>query len=452
MMNRKLIARDVFGIFQREAELLAALDESIAANEIVVAVDAWAQADDLKIPRTLQQQNTPVAELSRANWSDPEQLADEVVPFLGQLCTFWENVYCAHESAINRFRSASSGGAPYCFYLRSFRHVVASDDNDRDIRVAIYPITTGLDFALEQALSRACRAINPVSCLHTDDLALLAGEWSLPAIRVHGHNWQEPIKNAIRGGKAIVFYVGAPSEGTDVELAAIRKARLRDRTILVYEYDTHLPADAGEFAARFSLAEFLTSPKRPLTARLTAKARARVTELMNDAFKSPAPSKTLLDLRCAVVDPDLTKELPGTVNRHNVLCITPTNLSSFACYVVGFPDTVRNWEEIAMRPASRNAKSGAANLHQLQVTANYAWGGAVALGLTASIAAATGFRVVFSNFSRLTGAKAKAKRKVASLDVLTIAARFDALTTNHQWREQISEWSSMIESDALPLP
>jgi hypothetical protein len=446
-----LIARDVIGIFQQEAELLSALDETVAANDFVMAVDAWEPADDFKIPRTLQR-DFAFHELSDADWSDPEQLADEVVPALANVCTFWENVYCAHESAIDRFRAASRGEAPYCFYLRNFDHVVASDDDDPDIRVTLYHVTKELDYALEQAISRERRAINPVSCLNTDDLALLAGKWSVPAIRVHGHNWREPVKNAIRGAKVIVIYIGAPSEGTDVELAAIREARLRHRTILVYKDAAHIPADAGEFAARFSVPEFLTSPKHPLTARLTAKARARVTELMSDAFQSPAAPKSLLALRCAVVDPDLAKELPGTVDRDNVLCVTPANLSAFACYVVAFPNAVRDWEAIAMRPASRKPQSGAVNVDPLQSTAKYAWGGAVALGLTASIAAATGLRVVFSNFSRITGSKAKARRKAASLDVLRIAARFDTLTTNHQWREQIGEWSSMIKNDALASP
>jgi hypothetical protein len=173
---------------------------------------------------------------------------------------------------------------------------------------------------------------------------------------------------------------------------------------------------------------------------------------MSDAFEPPAAPKSLLGLRCSVVDPDLTKDLPGTVDRENLLCVTPANLSAFACYVVGFRDAVRDWEAIATRSASRKAKPGVANVAELQATAKFAWGGAVALGLTASIAAATGLYVIFSSYRRLTGAKAKAKRKSATLDVLRIAARFDALTTHHQWREQIAEWNSMIENDALPLP
>ena len=445
-----LTARDVVGIFQQEAEFLSALDETVAADHVVIAVDAWEPADEFKIPRTLQR-DFAFHELSDADWSDPEQLADQVVPALGNLCTFWENVYGAHESAIDRFRAASRGGTPYCFYLRNFDHVVTSDDEDPDIRLTLYHATKELDYALEQAISRAGRAINPVSCLNTDDLAFLAGAWPVPAIRVHGHNWQEPVKNAIRGAKVILFYIGAPSEGTDIELAAIREARLRHRTILVYRDAAHIPDDAGEFAARFSVAEFLTSPKRPLTARLTAKARSRLTELMSDAFESRAALTSLLALRCAVVDPEFTKKLPGTVDRDNVLCVTPANLSAFACYVVGFPNAVRGWEAIALRAASRKAKSGATNVDELQATGKYAWGGAIALGLTASIAAATGLQVVFSNLSRIRGSKARARRKAASLDVLRIAARFDALTTNHQWCEQIGEWSSMIESDALPL-
>jgi hypothetical protein len=446
-----LTAQDVVGIFRQEVELLSALDETVAADEFVIAVDAWELADDFKTPRTLQR-NFAFHELAAADWSDPEQLADEVVPALDNLCTFWENVYGAHESAIDRFRAAYSGGAPYCLYLRNFDHVVLSDDDDPDVRVTLYHVTKELDYVLEQAISRARPTINAVSCLNTDDMAIMAGEWSLPAIRVHGHNWQEPVTSAIRGAKVIVFYIGASSEGTDVELAAIRKARLRERTILVYKDAAHLPADGNKFADRFSLSEFLTSPDKPLTTRMTAKATSRVTELMNDAVKSRRVSKSLLTLRCDVIDPELTKELPDTVSKDNVLCVTPANLSAFACYVVSFPDAVRGWEAIATRAVSGNAKSGALNVGQLRATARYAWGGAVALGLTASIAATTGLLVVFSNLSRIRSAKAKARRKAASLDVLGIAARFDALTTNHQWREQINEWSSMIETDTLPVP
>jgi hypothetical protein len=444
-----LTAREIVGIFEQEAEFLSVLDETVGASDVVFAVDAWEPADVFQTPRTLQR-GFAFNELSAANWSDPEQLADQIVPALDNLCTFWENVYGAHESAIDRFRTASRGGTPYCFYLRNFDHVVTSHDSDFDIRITLHHVTKELDFALQQAISRAGGAINPVSCLHTDDLAFYAGASPGPAIRVHGHNWQEPVKNAICGAKVIVFYIGAPSEGTDIELAAIREARLRHRTILVYRDAADIPDDVGEFAARFSVAEFLTSPKRPLTARLTAKARSRLTELMSDAFESRAASPSLLNLRCAVVDPELTKELPGTVDRDNVLCITPANLSAFACYVVGFPNAVRGWEAMAVRAASRKAESGA-NVDGLQANARYAWGGAFALGLTASIAAATGLHIVFTNLSRIRDAKARARRKAASLDVLRIAARFDALTTNHQWREQIKEWSSMIESDALPL-
>lgn len=223
---------------------------------------------------------------------------------------------------------------------------------------------------------------------------------------------------------------------------------------LVYRDAAHLPDDAGEFAVRFSVAQFLTSPTRPLTARLTAKAMSRMTELMSDAFEPREASPSLLALRCAVVDPELTKELPVNGSTGTIYSVShrrtsprlPATLSASRTRCAAGEDCIVVWIPGSQSPAQQTWRS-------FRPTRDMP---AAARPLRRSLHPSQRLPAFMSfspllNMSRIRDAKGRARRKAASLDVLRIAARFVRLTTRHQWRQQINEWSSMIESDALPL-
>ena len=138
----------------------------------------------LDLPRSLQTFNTQVVEILNADWGNPTTLAS-IGPHLENLCEFWENIHQAHAAAMNIFEAAQTRSAPYCLYLRSFSRV-------SDVEVAVpqgravgYVNDQRLDRNIARALADRASILNPVTCLHTDDLGLLAGEWILPSFRVH---------------------------------------------------------------------------------------------------------------------------------------------------------------------------------------------------------------------------------------------------------------------------
>src|SRR5512134_336468 len=165
-----LTARQVLEELNENQELLAECDEFLAERGYAFCVDGGAEAGRLNVPRSLRNYNTQIIEIFNSNWADPETLANQVLPYLENLCTYWENVHHAHQLALTRFREAASGGPGYCLYLRSFAHVFQTEVDEAEGRAVAYLNTQGLDRNVAHALASEGEALPSVTCHHADDM------------------------------------------------------------------------------------------------------------------------------------------------------------------------------------------------------------------------------------------------------------------------------------------
>jgi hypothetical protein len=441
-----LTAQQVAQVLKQREALLSECDEFLAARDYVFCVDAWVQADKLDVPLSLHHFNTQIIEIFNADWSDADTLTNAVLLYLENLCEYWENVHRAHQGALACFRAAAAGGPGYCLYLRSFAHVFLTDVDTPEGRAVAYLNTEGLDRNVAHALA-AEAALNPISCLHPDDMALLEGQWLLPSFRVHNHDWRAALTEAIGSAKALVFYLGETSRGTAFEIEEIRRAGLRHRTILVYEGEQHLIDDSKEFAGAFALTEFVAAGDDPLGTRLKKRAKQRLAQLMGDDYEPPAPSESLCNLPCNVVDPGVPINLPANIDPAKTFCITPDNLTAFAWYMTGLPDAMLGWNTISRRLYEDKRGPDRDEFNNLQRDTIMACLGAASLGLTASMSGAIGLRAIVANLVQVPDPKKRALRKNAFLRVLDIADRFDDLTSTRSWRARNDKWRSAIREN-----
>ena len=444
-----LTARQVAQALKEREALLSGCDEFLALRDYAFCVDAHVRAETLNVPLSLRHPNTQIIEVFNADWSDPGSLINEVLPYLDNLCEYWENVHHAHQEALACFRRAAAGGPGYCLYLRSFTHVFQIDVDTPVGRAVGYLNNQGLDRNVAHSLSAEASTFNTVSCLHPDDMALLEGRWLLPSFRVHNHDWKPALSDAIGSSKVLVFYLGASSDGTAFELEEIRRARLRHRTILVHEREQALPRDAAEFAGSFSLTEFVASGADPLETRLKKRAKQQLAQMMSDDYSPPVPSERLCDLPCNVVDPGVPIDLPANIDPSKTFFITPDNLTAFAWYVVGLPDAMLGWNAVSRRLYEEKRGPDLAELNDLQRNVIMACLGASSLGLTASMSLAIGLRVIVANLVQVSTPARKVKRKAAYLRILDLADRFDDLTSSRAWRARNEEWRSSIKEDVF---
>jgi hypothetical protein len=428
-------------------EFLSQNDEFIAERDFAMCVDAWVEVGTLNVPLSLRHFNTQIIEVFNANWSDTDILIGSVMPYLENFCNYWENVYNAHEAALSIFRGVNEGQPGYCLYLRSFEHVFHSDIDLEETRAVIYFNNEALDRNVAHALAAEAFILKPIACLHPDDMALLEGKWLLPSFRVHDHDWKKILSEAIRSGKIIVFYLGASSQGTEFELEEIRRMGLLHRTILVYEHINNLPADVAEFADNFSLTEFVKAGEDPMKTRLTSKAKKRLTELSTDKYNPPVLSDLLFNLPCNVVDPRVPIELPKNIDPAKTICITPDNLTAFAWYMTGLPNSMIGWNRIDRKLYEKKQSLTVKEVNNQLRNVTMACLGASSIGLTASISGAIGLRVITCNLVMVPDLKKKAKRKEAFLNILDIADRFDDLTLRRFWHARNNMWRSAIMED-----
>jgi hypothetical protein len=443
----ELTAQQVAELLSQREALLSECDEYLAARNYAFCVDAWVEAKTLNVPLSLRHPNTQIIEIFNADWSDPDTLTNHILPYLENLCEYWENVHRAHEAALTIFRAAAHGGPGFCLYLRSFSHVMQTAVDAPEGRAVAYLNTEALDRNVAHALAAEATTLNPVSCLHPDDMALLEGRWLLPSFRVHDHDWKPAVSDAIASSKVIVFYLGAQSRGAEFELEEIRRTGLMGRTVLVYESEDNLSDDVAEFAGTFALPEFVGAGDDPLGTRLTKKAKKRLAQLARDRYEPPRPPASLSKLPCNVVDPRVPIKLPANIDPKKTFCITPDNLTAFAWYIVGLPAAMLCWNRIDRRLYEEKCGPDIDELNELLRNVTMACLGATSLGLTASMSGAIGLRVITANLVQVPKPRKRAQRKKAFLRVLDIADRFDDLTSNRFWHARNDQWRSAILED-----
>jgi len=438
--------------FQRHKRVLTGCDAQLAGRDVILVVSRELIPSRLDLPRSLQTFNTQVVEILNADWGNPTTLAS-IGPHLENLCEFWENIHQAHAAAMNIFEAAQTRSAPYCLYLRSFSRV-------SDVEVAVpqgravgYVNDQRLDRNIARALADRASILNPVTCLHTDDLGLLAGEWILPSFRVHDHDWQRPLIEAIRASKLIVIYVAGQSGGVEFELGQIERAGMIPRTVLVF--DTHDVAKgvtdiAGACAGAMPVTGFIEqSPDNIDDVHLSAEAHLLLTKLAADSYQPPPPATELARLRGDVVDPKVPPGLPADVDLERSFFVTDSNVTAFSWYVRGLPEVLERWNRIARVMYQEKRGPDREDVQAQQRNLVMASVGAAALGLTASLAALIGFRVIFANVFQVQDPVVRARRKKQLLALLDVANRFDDLTKRRQWREQNEKWREVIVEDAF---
>lgn len=439
-------AMEVVDLLRQREAFLSECEEYLAEREYVICVDAWVKTGELKVPLCLQHYNTQIIETFNSDWHDPDALTKTILPYLENICEYWENVHHAHQTALDIFHSAADEGKGYCLYLRSFAHVFLTDINMPMGRAVMYQNTESLDRNVAHALLTA-DTLNSVSCLHPDDMALLEGKWLLPAFRVHDHDWKVVLSEAISVSKLMVFYLGDSSDGAEFELEEIRRARLEHRTIIVYEKKDNIPDDVAKFAEAFSISEFVMADNDPLRARLTSKAKMRLSQLASDGYKPPQPADWLCELPCNVVDPKVPIDLPSDIDPANTFCLTPENLTAFTWYMVGLPDAMLCWNKINRKLYYEKRAPEIADVNELLSNVIMACLGSASLGLTSSLSAAIGLRVIAANLIQVPETRLRMQRKKELLRALDIGDRLDNLTSKHRWRLQNNEWREIIRDE-----
>lgn len=441
--------QELQSVYSQRGDFLTGAEEALADREIVLCIGDDTIPDRFDLPRSLRHANTKVIEIFNSVWSDPDVLANTVLPYLGEMCEFWENVTHAHEAALRVFADAEKSGNGYCLYLRSFSKVATPLVETQEGDAVAYFNDERLDRNFARALAEHAATLNPVVCLHTDDMAFLEGKWRVPAFRVHTNNWRRVLRDAIASAKLIVFYLADASGGVDFELDEIERLGLAARTVLVHDRDDFaLPTRRRGFAAVIPLSQFLT-PGVDEAVRMTKPALQRLTALACDAYRPPIPAPSLARLPFSLVDPGGPEELPDGLDPERSLVITEENATAFAWYVSAFPAAIETWNHIA-RGLYREKRAPTRDvLDSLQRHLIQASLGASALGFTASLSALIGFRTIFANLVQIPDVEVRAQRKANLLKLLELADRFDDLTQRKIWRAQNDKWRETILEDAF---
>jgi|SRR6266568_5738251 len=444
---------ELAGLLQHHGKFLAAADEALTDRQYHLAYSRLDIPGTLDLPLSLQTASTRVIESFNADWSSLKELDGSVVASLNELSEVFENIYRSHAAALSLFGAASKKKQPYTLYLRSFSQVTNEVYAGEAGRVVAFINDERLDRNVAAALARHAAEIHPVTCAHTDDMALLEGRWLLPAFRVHDHTWRNVVRAAIRGSSVIVFYLGNESKGVRFELDEIASARLAARTILLYA-GKHAP-DADEyngFAAVLPISQAVQRIGKKKEFRLSKYMLAIVRRIRRVRHPTPHMPAWLMDLPCGVVDPKVPEEIASRYDLAHSFFVTPSNITALYWYAYGFPQAMEIWNRIARALFREKRAPSRADLDTLQADLIMASTGAAALGLVASLACITALRTMFAALIVEPHGKRRASRKERFLQLFDIAARLDALTERHTWRSQIAKWRQLIVEDTLPLP
>jgi hypothetical protein len=292
--------------------------------------------------------------------------------------------------------------------------------------------------------------INHVTCMHTDDLALLEGKWFIPGLRVHDHTWKDVLSEAIEGAKVIVFYLGAQSSGTAFELDRIRDFGLEQRTIVVCEDTDSVTADFDDFAGVYGLREMVDSRKDLTEAtRLSAKGAEVLGRIAEDAYEPPPVSARLQSLRFEMVDPRMTVDVPAEVDVDSSFFVTDSNIAAFSWWVTGYPQIMQLWNSVARTLFNQKTAPERSVVEQLWKYNIMASVGAAALGFVASLSVIIAVRAVTAAIIVEQDGALRAQRKKDLLRVFDVADRFRQLSYTKRFSDQIANLREAIEEDSF---
>lgn len=438
------------GLLQRHGDFLATADEALENRQYHLLSSDAVIPQKLDLPLALQTANTRVIECLNADWSSLEELDGPVVAYLDQLCEVFENIHGAHAAALSVFRASSETGQPYTLYLRSFSQVGNAVYAGEAGRAVAFVNDERLDRNVAAALAQHADEFHPVTCAHTDDLALLEGRWFLPAFRCHEHTWKNVVRTAINGSTVIVFYVSDAAAGVRYELDAIVSSGLASRTLLLHA-DEHGGAVEGYdgFAAMLPLSKAVGRGGSEGEFRLSSEFLAIMHDVWRSGHQPTRIPAWLTDFPCCIVDPNVPDESAARYDLAHSFFVTPTNITAFFFYASGFPDAYEIWNRVA-RGLSREkrapSRTDVASLHRALIMGSL---GAASLGLVESLACLVALRTLFAGIIVESDPRRRALRKKRFLQLFDIADRFDALSVRHFWRPQIAKWRKAIEEDSF---
>ena len=424
--------------------LLERFEESLRGRSPVLLADPTRVGETLVTPLSLQHVGEHITEVAKAAWTDPAVLGGTVVGYLDELVSFWETVYGRHARAAEVFAAAPS--SPYCLLLRSFSGVGRGIEVP-GARAMLYLNDAELDANFTATLA-AAGWLNPVTCLHTDDMQLLvrAGP-SVPAFRVQTSNWRGVLDDAIASSGSVLLYVDGDSPGVAFELDRIRAHGQESRCVVVHRAPAPPAMTKGRsYVDVLPSKQFLdTKEGETGPGKLSDRARAVLRRLADAATTRAAPSERLRTLRCEIVDTG-APEQPDGIDPARSYFITERNAGAFVHYVQSLPESLTRWNAISQDIRLRGIQPSTEAYNALYHSVRMAFASAACLGLTASVALTLGLATKVASMAKTT--KAENRERVRQcMRVLDIAKRFDALTERHEWGEKIEAYRQSILED-----
>src|SRR5437868_1334614 len=368
---------------------LQRVEDSLRGKTPVIYADVSEAGTRITTPLSLQHVGMQIVESAKCDWTAAAGLRNTVIPYLTELIEFWEAVFERHQQAASIF--AAARGKAYCLLLRSFSGVTHPIEVP-GARVVMYVTDPELDANLAATLMTKAKWLNPVTCMHTDDMQLLARLGpAMPAFRVRTLNWQTILSDAIASSGSIIFYLSGRSAGVDFEIDRIRELGLDSRTVVVYRGDT-VPvfAASGRYADVLPVSRFLTGVRgKTGPGVLTKSAERLLRDLAVAATTRAAPSQRLQTMPCEIVDSGEHVSLNDSDARQSYF-VTSSNAAAFVSYVNEFPDSLMRWNAISQQIRLNGIQPDIDDFNALYTSLRMTFVSAACLGFTSSVACAIG--------------------------------------------------------------
>lgn len=437
-------AQEFSAILHERLQILRGIEEELADREPVLCTDLSEVGSKITTPLSLQHVGEQIVEIVESDWMTVGGL-DTVVIRLGELAELWETFFQRHKEATAIFAAAAR--CPYCLLLRSFTSVTNSIEVP-GARVTMYMNEPELDANFAATLMGEADWLNPVSCMHTDDMQLLIrSQRGMPAFRVRTLNWQGILSDAIASSGLLILYVDGKSPGVNFEIDRIREHGLMSQTIVVYR-GKHAPDLGGisGYAAVMRADQFLKKPAGNTgPGTLSKSAHDLLRGLASAASTMMAPTQRLLTMPCEIVDSGVPAGFEQADPANSYL-VTADNSDAFVNYVQHLPDSFLRWNAISQDIRLRGIQPDLDDYNALYLSLRMAFLASACLGFTCSIACTAGLLAKVTSMAKTNRAENQA-RVERYMRVLDTAQRFNALTKRGSWGQKIEAFRASILED-----
>lgn len=437
--------REFEATLQQRWPFFQGMEEMLKDREPVICTNLSKVETEITTPTCLQHVGEHIVEIAKSDWTDAKQLRGTVVPYLTELIELWETIFQRHWEARGIFAGAER--RPYCLFLRSFTGVT----NPIEVpgaRLVFYLNEPALDANFAETLVTEAEWLNPVSCLHTDDMQLLKKSGPvMPAFRVHTVNWQRILSDAIASSGSIILYVDEESPGVNFEIGRIREYGLEPQTVLVHRGNAAPDfAQSAQYAGVMSVDKFIKAARKKRNPGiLSNRSGSLLRQLDSKATTQTVPSQRLLTMPCEIVDPGIPADF-DQADPETSYFVAASNAAAFVNYVENLPDSLFQWNAMSQDMRLRGIQPQLADFNALYRSLRMAFASASCLGFTASIACTIGLLAKVSSMAKHSPTENQ-KRVKQYMRILDIAGRFDTLTEHRAWAEKIEAFRNSILED-----